>query len=299
MKMGFYDAINYVVYDNPVSKSAISMVTGKKSSIPPIPSVTVITEKTPLWKLATEGGPFIRIAGVMGASAVILGAYGAHKAYPKDKVQELKQIYETANRFHFFHSLALLGVPMCKNPKVTGSLFITGTILFSGACYYRAFTGNDKLGRLAPIGGTILILGWLSMFQRSLKFVMTLGPILQELFLKWSTLTTKEHILLNYIAFYVIDKSEIDLYAPVIQGFGYWNNIQDTEGACGFHENPLEFKFDHDEEKRLFQLILFIDNLIDNILVRPALCEEIKKFRDSQKNKVVSSMFCSGQGDNF
>lgn len=78
----------------------------------------MITEKTPLWKLASENGPFIRIAGIMGASAVILGAYGAHRTYPKDRVQELKPIFETANRFHFFHSLALLGVPMCRNPAV-------------------------------------------------------------------------------------------------------------------------------------------------------------------------------------
>lgn len=54
----------------------------------------------------------------MGATGVVLGAYGAHRTYPKDKEQELKAIFETANRYHFFHTLALLGVPMCKNPKL-------------------------------------------------------------------------------------------------------------------------------------------------------------------------------------
>lgn len=68
--------------------------------------------------MAAEHGPFIKIAGVMGATAVALGAYGAHRTYPKDKGQELKPIFDTANRMHFFHSLALLGVPMCKNPKI-------------------------------------------------------------------------------------------------------------------------------------------------------------------------------------
>ncbi|XP_023017214.2 transmembrane protein 256 homolog [Leptinotarsa decemlineata] len=166
--MGFNDMLNYVVYDNPVSKTAVSLskstlslVSGNKTSA--IPSVTVITEKTPLWKMAAEGGPFIKIAGIMGASAVALGAYGAHKKYPKDKVNELKPIYETASRYHFFHTLALLAVPMTRYPSVTGSLLITGTILFSGACYYHAFTGENKLGKMAPIGGTLLIFGWLSM----------------------------------------------------------------------------------------------------------------------------------------
>ncbi|XP_018561317.1 transmembrane protein 256 homolog [Anoplophora glabripennis] len=159
--MGFYDFINFVVYDNPVSKSVTSFVKGSKP--PAVPTVTVITEKTPLWKLASENGPFVRIAGIMGASAVILGAYGAHRSYPKDRVQELKPIFETANRFHFFHSLALLGVPMCRSPVLAGTLIISGTILFSGTCYYHAFSGEKKFGKLAPIGGTILILGWLSM----------------------------------------------------------------------------------------------------------------------------------------
>ncbi|KAG5898746.1 hypothetical protein JTB14_020940 [Gonioctena quinquepunctata] len=170
--MGLHDLINYVVYDNPISKSAmsvskstLSLITGNNKTSSVIPSVTVITEKTPLWKLAAEGGPFIKIAGIMGASAVALGAYGAHRTYPKDRVHELKPIYETANRFHFFHSLALLGVPMSRYPKATGGLLITGTILFSGTCYYHAFTGQNKFGKLAPIGGTLLIIGWLSMVQ--------------------------------------------------------------------------------------------------------------------------------------
>ncbi|KAJ8916173.1 hypothetical protein NQ315_016312 [Exocentrus adspersus] len=149
--MGIYDFVNYVVYDNPVSKSVTHLI--KSSKPPPIPSVTVITEKVPLWKLAAENGPFIRIAGLMGASAVILGAYGAHRAYPKDKAQELKPIFETANRFHFFHSLALLGVPMCRSPMLVGTLLISGTVLFSGTCYYHAFSGENKFGKLAPIGG--------------------------------------------------------------------------------------------------------------------------------------------------
>lgn len=58
----------------------------------------------------------------------------------------------------------------------------------------------------------------------------TLGPILQELFLKWSTLSKREKILLNYVSFYVIEKSQIELFAPIIQGFGYWDSIQDKEG---------------------------------------------------------------------
>lgn len=58
----------------------------------------------------------------------------------------------------------------------------------------------------------------------------TLGPILQELFLKWSTLSKREKILLNYLSFYIIEKNQIELFAPIIQGFSYWNSVQDREG---------------------------------------------------------------------
>ncbi|XP_066138187.1 transmembrane protein 256 homolog isoform X1 [Euwallacea fornicatus] len=180
--MGFYDFVNFVVYDNPVSKTVTSMVfvsalciltpcsmndcitlQRSKTSLPPVPNVTVITEKIPLWKLASEGGPFIRIAALLGASAVALGAYGAHRTFPKDREVELKLIYNTANQYHFFHSLALLGVPLCQNPKIAGILILSGTILFSGTLYYHALTTENKFGKLAPLGGTLLILGWLSM----------------------------------------------------------------------------------------------------------------------------------------
>ncbi|KAF2894437.1 hypothetical protein ILUMI_11744 [Ignelater luminosus] len=163
LNMNPKDLLNYVVFDNPVSKAVLKpFIKNAPVSMPPAP-VTIITERVPLWQLAAQQGPFIRLAGICGASAVILGAYGSHKTYPKDRAKELKSIYETANRFHFLHTLALFGVPLCRNPRVTGSLMIVGTVFFSGACYYHAFTGEDKFGRLAPVGGTILILAWLSM----------------------------------------------------------------------------------------------------------------------------------------
>ncbi|KAK9879660.1 hypothetical protein WA026_006723 [Henosepilachna vigintioctopunctata] len=170
--MGLNEYINYALFENPVSKyvlfenpvtKSVKTFIMDKSFIPPPQQVTVITEKTPLWKLAKENGSFIRLASIMGASAVALGAYGAHKKYPEGKSDILKPVFETANRMHFFHSLALLGVPMCRNPAVAGSLFLVGTVLFSGPCYYYAFTGENKLGKLAPVGGTILIIAWLSL----------------------------------------------------------------------------------------------------------------------------------------
>ena len=29
---------------------------------------------------------------------------------------EFKQVFETANKYHFLHSIALMGVPLCRRP---------------------------------------------------------------------------------------------------------------------------------------------------------------------------------------
>lgn len=138
----------------------------------------------PLWKLAGSNIYWLKLAGLSGATAVILGAWGAHRAFPIDQEgkRDLKAVFETANKYHFYHTIALLAVPLCKRPAIvsnfevvlykifhysfplqSGSLFLIGTALFSGACYYNAFTGDKSLNRLAPVGGMTLILAWLTL----------------------------------------------------------------------------------------------------------------------------------------
>ncbi|KAF5281255.1 hypothetical protein FQA39_LY05141 [Lamprigera yunnana] len=162
--MAVYDVLNYMVFDNPVSKLLVkpilNSITPKSSAAP---TIQVAQNQMPLWELAAQHAPIIRVAGICGASAVALGAYGEHKSYPQDKSGELKSIFKTGNNFHFLHTLALFGVPMCRHPFFTGSLMIVGTALFCGPCYYHAFTEDNRFGFLAPIGGTVLILSWLSM----------------------------------------------------------------------------------------------------------------------------------------
>lgn len=52
-----------------------------------------------------------------GMSAVILGAYGAHRQFKSsDETRDPKAIFETANRYHFFHSIALIAMPLTKRP---------------------------------------------------------------------------------------------------------------------------------------------------------------------------------------
>uniref|UniRef100_A0A1I7WG19 Transmembrane protein 144 n=1 Tax=Heterorhabditis bacteriophora TaxID=37862 RepID=A0A1I7WG19_HETBA len=47
-------------------------------------------------------------------------------------------------------------------PFLTSGLLITGIMLFCGPCYHFSITGNEVTRKLTPIGGIILIMGWLS-----------------------------------------------------------------------------------------------------------------------------------------
>lgn len=76
----------------------------------------VMQSTLPLWRLAGRHMYFVRLAGLSGAAAVILGAYGAHRPFPENSEVDLRKIFETANRYHFFHTIALLGVPLSRSP---------------------------------------------------------------------------------------------------------------------------------------------------------------------------------------
>uniref|UniRef100_A0A2S2P5A0 UPF0451 protein n=1 Tax=Schizaphis graminum TaxID=13262 RepID=A0A2S2P5A0_SCHGA len=105
---------------------------------------------------------FYKMAGLLGASAVILGAYGAHVVAHKANPEEARN-FETANRYHFYHTFALLGVPFCRFPRVTGALFISGTLIFCGTCYYNGLTADKTFNKYTPTGGMLLIAAWMSM----------------------------------------------------------------------------------------------------------------------------------------
>lgn len=84
--------------------------------------------------------------------------------YPRKEIPDnRKAVFETANKYHFLHSLALIGVPFARKSGLTGYLFLTGTLIFSGSCYYYAITDNKSVSQFAPYGGMTLILAWLSL----------------------------------------------------------------------------------------------------------------------------------------
>ena len=124
----------------------------------------------------------IAAAGISGALCVALGALGAHAL--KEKLpQENLDIFETAVKYQFYHTLAILlaGVISEKfNSKflnLSAIFFISGIILFSFSLYFLALRplmgiSNEELkwvGAITPFGGISFILAWLLLAFSAMK----------------------------------------------------------------------------------------------------------------------------------
>lgn len=110
---------------------------------------------------------FLSIGAVSAALAVILGAFGAHAL--RDVLSpEMKVIYQTANTYHFYHSLGLvliavltLRAPQLAYAHWAGWLMLAGIGIFSGSLYILSVSGLRWLGAITPIGGMAFIIAWL------------------------------------------------------------------------------------------------------------------------------------------
>ncbi|XP_033992212.1 transmembrane protein 256 [Trematomus bernacchii] len=64
-----------------------------------------------------------RLAALSGASAAAAVPYGAHGFKNSDPDSKFRRaLFEMANKYHFYHSLALLGAAHSSKPAVAGTL---------------------------------------------------------------------------------------------------------------------------------------------------------------------------------
>jgi len=109
---------------------------------------------------------FIAVAALLGATAVIFGAYASHGLSNWATSTQVSQV-QLAAQYQLFHAITLLLVALLnsvyKGRLITISLycFIFGTLCFSGSLYFLVFMGSKMLVLVTPIGGLLLILAWL------------------------------------------------------------------------------------------------------------------------------------------
>jgi uncharacterized membrane protein YgdD (TMEM256/DUF423 family) len=99
--------------------------------------------------------PMLALAGLCGAIGVGLAAAGSHGGAPDLGI---------AANFMLFHAPALIGIallPFNRLARAAGYVIVVGLLLFAGDLVVIATHGASPLPLAAPIGGSLLILGWL------------------------------------------------------------------------------------------------------------------------------------------
>ena len=113
------------------------------------------------------------IAGLAGASGVLMGSFGAHgldgfltsRGLDTELVAKRVDQFDVGVRYHLIHAVALLGLAGLSIGsenliRWVARLMTAGLLLFSGSLYLLVVTNTPWLGAITPLGGLSWIVGW-------------------------------------------------------------------------------------------------------------------------------------------
>jgi len=119
-------------------------------------------------------------AGILGVIGVLLGAFGAHALKDVLSTEQLLS-FNTGVRYQMIHALAILLLVLLyskfqiKAFKTAVLLIFIGVVLFSGSIYLLnlkelfGMSWLKYLGPITPLGGTLIISGWVMVVIGGLK----------------------------------------------------------------------------------------------------------------------------------
>lgn len=105
------------------------------------------------------------LVGLAGASAVLLGAFGAHALRGVLDARG-SELWRTAVDYHVWHALALAvaaGLGQGRSRRLATTAFAVGIVLFSGSLYALALGAPRWVGIITPFGGLAFVVGWLAL----------------------------------------------------------------------------------------------------------------------------------------
>ena len=112
---------------------------------------------------------FLTAGSLLGGLAVAAGAFGAHGLRAFLEAHGQAGNWETAARYALVHALATIAVGTLAALRpapglaAAGWCFLVGTLLFSGCLGALALSGVRVLGAIVPIGGVLLLSGWIAL----------------------------------------------------------------------------------------------------------------------------------------
>ena len=116
---------------------------------------------------------YLLIAGLLGATGVAAGAFGAH-ALQASVSPERIAIWDTAAQYHLIHAAAILALALGSQTgdsrwRLPMMGFTAGVLLFSFSLYTLVLTDMTQLAMITPIGGLLLMLSWLVLAIKAFK----------------------------------------------------------------------------------------------------------------------------------
>jgi uncharacterized membrane protein YgdD (TMEM256/DUF423 family) len=122
-----------------------------------------------------EGRELLIMGSLFAGLGVALGAVGSHALKQVLLQNNRTETFEIAVRYQLYHGLALLVIGILSyvlketNFTLIGMLLFSGVILFSGSLYALSLTSIRWVVYITPIGGMLMIGGWVLLFIRMLQ----------------------------------------------------------------------------------------------------------------------------------
>lgn len=143
---------------------------------PTIDSAGIARSRPDRGQRETVARLWIAVAALNGFIAVAAGAFAAHGLAAAATPDEL-DAFQTAARYHMYHSLAIFGTALLaeRAPRggraagIAAKLFLVGIILFCGSLYMLGATGSRALVLVTPVGGLAFLGGWLALAFAGLR----------------------------------------------------------------------------------------------------------------------------------
>lgn len=113
----------------------------------------------------------VALAGLNGAAAVAFASFGAH-ALPADMTERLRHAFETGADFHLLNAVLVAAIAIAGGSLRLGAaywLLLVGSLVFAISLYALSLTGVSALGAITPVGGLIMIAGWLALALSGLR----------------------------------------------------------------------------------------------------------------------------------
>ena len=104
----------------------------------------------------------ILVAGaLLAALGIVLGAFGTHGLRDTLGARELGW-WQTGVQYQMWQAMGLLALgALPRRLGLASAMIGAGALIFSGSLYLMALTGTHWLGAITPLGGLLMILGWL------------------------------------------------------------------------------------------------------------------------------------------